>query len=63
MIALDFPEFERPAKAISAPAGGGRPLGCATEISKTALRNSDMGRYIGETPPWQADVENSDRLG
>ena len=36
LMALDFPELERPAKAISAPSGGGRPLGWATEISNVA---------------------------
>jgi hypothetical protein len=27
LMALDFPELERPAKAISAPSGTGKPLG------------------------------------
>jgi hypothetical protein len=63
LIALDFPEFERPAKAISTPAGGGKPLGWATEISKVAWRNTDMGGCFTDTPPGPADVEKWDELG
>jgi len=47
LMALDLPALERPAKAISGAAAdaGGKLIGLATEVSKTAWRNSedDMG--------------------
>ena len=47
LIALDFPELDRPAKAISAPAGGGKSLIFAAESVKTALANRDIAGIWG----------------
>src|SRR5690606_2155158 len=49
LIALDLPALERPANAISAPAGGGKPDGLAIDISNCALRNRGMKKF-GEKP-------------
>jgi hypothetical protein len=44
-MALDLPEFDRPAKAIS-PALAGTCSSSAALLKKAALRKSDMGRGI-----------------
>ncbi|MDR1462228.1 MAG: hypothetical protein LBI68_03710 [Azoarcus sp.] len=43
LIALDFPAFDRPAKAISQLSAGGNADTLAMEVSKQAWRNMDMG--------------------
>src|SRR6266446_2456487 len=46
LMALDLPEFDRPAKAIS-PALAGTCSSPAALLKKAALRKSDMGRESG----------------
>src|SRR6185295_4623043 len=46
LIALDLPTFERPAKATSGPASGGKSAGFAAEVRNRACRNADKGPMV-----------------
>lgn len=53
LIALDFPEFDRPAKATSEPVSGGALL-IALALCKNVARRKLMGASVGSL-----DVEKS----
>jgi hypothetical protein len=48
LIALDFPTFERPAKAISGRSSGGRPPLGPAEVRNSTLENALMDAGMGE---------------
>src|SRR6185436_12201476 len=60
LIALDLPTFERPAKASSGPASGGKSAGFAAELTKRAWRKADKGAMVcpnGEGPCFPSGTE------